>query len=111
VAGQFADWIFTLSGIALILLGGYGAAHIRGLPLFELSWLVMGQLLFAISGLVWLCILVPLQIRQSRASRRFRPGIEIDDDYLKDARSWLRWGVVATIPLVAAIWIMIAKPA
>jgi uncharacterized membrane protein len=45
-----ADWIFTLAGIVFILIGGYGAAAVAGLSLTGPSWLVAGQLLFALSG-------------------------------------------------------------
>ena len=60
-----ADWIFTFAGIVLILLGGYGAAAVAELSLTGPAWLVMGQLLFAVSGIIWLGVLVPIQIRQS----------------------------------------------
>lgn len=104
-----ADWLFTLTGIALILIGGYGAAWMQGYPLFSLDWLVAGQLLFALSGLIWLGILVPLQIRQARAAKAFaRDGI-VPAPYRRDARLWLVWGIVATVPLVAALYVMVVK--
>lgn len=68
-----ADWIFTLAGIVLILVGGYGAAAVAGLSITTLTWLILGQLLFAVSGLVWICILIPIQIRQARAVRSLLP--------------------------------------
>lgn len=105
-----ADFIFTLAGIALVLIGGYGAALLRDVPLFTPGWLVWGQLLFAASGLIWLGILVPLQVRQARAARLFAGGGEIPAAYWRDARLWLVWGVVATVPLVAAMYVMILKP-
>ncbi|MCK7472811.1 MAG: DUF2269 domain-containing protein [Rhodopseudomonas palustris] len=46
-----ADWIFTLAGIALVMIGGYGAAWVKGLPLFDSIWLVGGQILFVVSGM------------------------------------------------------------
>jgi uncharacterized membrane protein len=104
-----ADFIFTLAGIALIMIGGYGAAIVKDMPLFESHWLVAGQILFAISGLIWLGILVPAQIRQARAARGFAQGGEIPDGYKRDARSWIIWGIIATVPLVAAIYVMIVK--
>ena len=104
-----ADWIFTLSGIVLILVGGFGAAYVAGMPIFGLSWLVLGESLFAASGLVWIGILVPLQIRQARTARAFGESGEIPERYWRQAKAWLVWGVVATIPLVAAIYVMIAK--
>ena len=105
-----ADWLFTLSGIALILIGGYGAAHIGGIPVLGPRWLVAGEVLFALSGTIWLAVLVPLQIRQGRTAREFASGGEIPESYRRDARAWLIWGIVATVPLVAAMLIMIVKP-
>jgi uncharacterized membrane protein len=105
-----ADWIFTLAGIFLILVGGYGAVAVAGLSVTGPSWLVIGQLLFAISGLVWLIILVPIQIRQARAARTLAPNTALPSQYRRDSRSWLIWGIVATVPLVAAIYVMVAKP-
>ena len=105
-----ADWLFTLSGIALILLGGFGAAHVGGMHPFGSSWLLAGEVLFAVSGVIWLAILVPLQIRQGRTARGFAAGGEIPAQYFADSRAWLVWGIIATIPLVAAMAIMIVKP-
>jgi uncharacterized membrane protein len=104
-----ADWIFTLAGIVLILVGGYGAAAVLHLSLTGPAWLVIGQLLFAVSGLVWLGVLVPIQIRQARAVRALSPEAALPLQYRHDNRSWLIWGIVATVPLVAAIYVMVAK--
>jgi uncharacterized membrane protein len=105
-----ADWIFTLLGIALVMIGGYGAALVKDLPLFSSFWLIAGQILFGISGLIWLGLLVPLQIRQARAARKFADGGEVPADYWRDAKTWLVWGLIATVPLVAAIYVMVDKP-
>jgi uncharacterized membrane protein len=37
------DWAFTLGGVILILIGGYGMARLAGYDLFERSWLLLGQ--------------------------------------------------------------------
>lgn len=105
-----ADWIFTLAGIALVMIGGYGAAWVKGLPLFDSIWLVGGQILFVVSGMMWLGILVPLQIRQGRAARLFANAERISMDYLRDSQRWLVWGIIATVPLVAATVLMVLKP-
>ncbi len=104
------DWWLTASGIAMIVIGGYGAAYVGGLALFSTSWLVWGQLLFVGSALLWMFVLLPAQIRQARAARTFANGGQIPDDYRRDATRWLRWGVVATVPLVVAVWVMVVKP-
>ena len=104
------DWVFTLGGIVLIYGGGFGAALVAGLDPFEPGWLLWGQLLFAVSGVIWLGVLVPAQVRQARQARAFAAGGAIPEAYRRDGRRWLVWGIVATVPLVAAIWVMVAKP-
>ena len=104
-----ADWIFTLLGIALVMLGGFGAAAVGGLPAFGTGWLVAGEVLFVLSGLIWIGILVPLQIKQDRAVRGLRSGDAIPEAYWRHGRLWLIWGVIATFPLIAAVYVMIAK--
>ena len=105
-----ADWIFTLAGIGLILVGGYGATAIAGLPLTGPAWLVIGQLLFAASGLIWLGVLIPIQIRQARTARSLTADSALPAQHRRDSRLWLVWGIAATVPLVAAIYVMVAKP-
>lgn len=105
-----ADWLFTLSGIVLILIGGYGAAWMGEISPLGPRWLIAGEVLFALSGIIWLAVLVPLQIRQARMARAFAAGGIIPARYWRDSRAWLIWGIVATVPLVAALLIMIAKP-
>ncbi len=43
-----ADWAFTLPGVLLVLIGGYGMAAKRPWPLHGIGWLEWGQ------GLFWL---------------------------------------------------------
>lgn len=104
------DWSLTAGGIALIVIGGYGAAMVGRVNVFGARWLVWGQLLFALSGVIWAAILVPAQIRQARMARAFASGGDIPEAYRRDARRWLVWGIIATVPLVAAVWFMVFKP-
>ena len=104
------DWFFTLSGIALLIGGGFGAAYVAGIPAFGPAWLVIPEGLFLVSGLIWLLVLVPIQVRQARQARSFAEAAPIPAAYRRDNRLWLLWGVAATVPLIAAIYIMIAKP-
>jgi uncharacterized membrane protein len=104
-----ADWLFTLPAIALILIGGYGMVLHAGLNPLEGAWLIWGQVLFMLSGGIWLGILVPAQIRQARAAAVFAEGGDIPVRYWRDGRIWLVWGIVATAPLIAAIYVMLAQ--
>ena len=104
------DWSLTLLGILLISIGGYGVSYAMGQNPFGTSWLIAGQVLFAVSGAIWLGILIPLQVKLARSARRFHSGGEVPEQYWQDCRRWLFWGIVATVPLVAAVFVMVAKP-
>ena len=104
------DWSLTLGGILLIAIGGFGSALVAGINPFGSSWLIWGQLLFVLSGLIWLFILIPAQVRQARQAREFADGGEVPESYKRDARLWIIWGIIATLPLLGAIWVMVLKP-
>lgn len=105
------DWAFTGSGIALMVIGGYGMTKTAAMPLLGAPWLVWGQLLFVASGAVWLCVLLPLQTAQAKMAREFATGAGVPEAYWKLSRQWLVWGIVATVPLVAALYVMVSKRA
>lgn len=75
------DWVFTFGGVLLVGAAGYADALSRGLPL-DARWLLWGQGLFVLSGLLWVGILVPVQSRQARLARGFAAGGAIPEDYL-----------------------------
>ena len=103
------DWTLTAGGIVLTVVGGYGMLLVAGLPWFGMGWLLWSQVLFVVSGLIWLVALLPIQVRQARMTRAFAAGGEIPPAYWRLARAWIVWGVVATLPLLAAMWLMVAK--
>ncbi len=103
------DWIFTGGGIALILIGGYAMAGSAHLSLLHTRWLLWGQTLFGLSALIWLFVLLPVQAAQSRLAQRFAADGEIPAVYSDLSRRWLRWGVLATVPLVIILCLMVLK--
>jgi len=103
------DWIFTGSGIALIVIGGYAMAGSAHLSLLQTRWLFWGQALFGLSALIWLFVLLPVQAAQSRLAQRFAADMEIPAAYWELSRRWLRWGVLATVPLVLVVCLMVLK--
>jgi uncharacterized membrane protein len=106
----YTDWAFTLSGVVLIMVGGYGMTWIAGMNILSLGWLVWGQIWFYGSGLIWLFILIPTQIAQARQTRAFTTSDPIPEPYRRLARHWILWGVISTLPLVMVLYLMIAKP-
>jgi uncharacterized membrane protein len=105
----YTDWSMTAWGAALIILGGYGMAFSAGYPLGE-GWLLWSQVLFFVSGLVWLLVLVPIQVKQARLAKTFPAGGDVGEAYRALSRRWLAWGLVSTVPLVIATWLRVAKP-
>lgn len=104
------DFGLTIPGIALTMIGGYGAMFEARYDFPGPGWLVWSQLCFVAAGFVWLGILIPIQVRQARMARTFHHSSAIPDAYRQLARRWLFWGLIATVPLVSALYLMIAKP-
>jgi uncharacterized membrane protein len=104
------DWVFTLGGIILILIGAYGMVLIAGLNPLGQTWLIWGQSLFIASGIIWVLILIPTQIAQARAARAFAQGGTIPESYWRLGRRWAIWGTIATLLPLANLYFMVVKP-
>ena len=104
----YTDWSMTFWGVLLLMGGGYLMVFFASWPLTQ-HWLLWSQLLFVIAGLIWLLVLVPIQVRQARLTTTFSDH-DVGDQYRNLSRRWLIWGLISTIPLLAATWLMIAKP-
>jgi len=103
------DWFFTLWGILLLMIGGYGAAWVAGLDVLRDDWIVWSEVMFGLSGAIWLFVLVPIQIKQARMARGFSASGAIPDAYWRLGRLWIACGLVATVPLIVATWLMVRK--
>ncbi|MEM6383109.1 MAG: DUF2269 domain-containing protein [Pseudomonadota bacterium] len=104
----YTDWSMTFWGVILIMGGGYYMAVAAGFPLFE-GWMLWSQILFVAAGLIWLLIIVPIQIRQARLAKAFH-GDDVGEAYRTLSRHWMVWGLISTVPLVIATWLMVVKP-
>lgn len=103
------DWLFTFGGSTLVVVGAYANVYLHDLPL-DAPWLVWGQALFFLSGLLWVAILIPLQIRLARLARGFAGGGPIPDEYWRLNRVWLWVGILATVLPAANLYFMVFKP-
>jgi uncharacterized membrane protein len=112
VAGLIrADRWFTIPGAVLILIGGFGAALVGGLPLIRTGWILMGIVLFTISGIAYMSRVVPLQRQMLQVARSGVESGKLDwDRYRALTRSWNIWGTIALLTPVLALIGMIAKP-
>jgi uncharacterized membrane protein len=104
-----ADWIFTgTSGVAQPL-SGVALAHLAGWPL-SAPWLVAAYCLYLLAFLCW----APVVWLQMRAHRLARQAAEnnsaLPPEYFRVMRRWFLLGWPAFLSLLAAFWLMIAKP-
>ncbi|MBO6676401.1 MAG: DUF2269 domain-containing protein [Rhizobiales bacterium] len=104
----YTDWSMTVWGVVLLMGSGYFMAYSAGFPLYE-GWLLWSQVLFVLAGMIWLLVIVPIQVKQARLAKTF-PANGVGEDYRALSRRWLVWGLIATVPLVAATWLMVVKP-
>ena len=104
------DFGLTLPGIVLTIIGGYGAMYEARYDFPGPAWLMYSQLCFVAAGVVWMGVLIPIQVRQARMARQFASVGQIPVEYRAMSRRWLAWGLIATVPLIAALYFMIAKP-
>jgi len=104
----YTDWSMTFWGVVLIMGGGYFMAASAGFALGE-GWMLWSQIMFVLAGVIWLGLIVPIQIKQAKLARQFEAD-DVGDEYRALSRMWLVWGLIATIPLVIATWLMVAKP-
>jgi len=104
------DWVFTLGGVVLVGLGGFGNALSHGMPLTT-PWLQWGATLFTLSGLIWIAVLIPLQTKLARLARGFASAQSIPPEYWRLERWWIVFGILATVLPLCVIPLMVFKVA
>ena len=104
------DYIFTLGGVLLVLGTGMGNAIFYNMDYFSIKWLAWGYWLFIISGIIWLVILIPVQIKQAKMAKIFAITLKIPENYWRLGNIWYIFGVLATIIPMLNIYWMVFKP-
>jgi uncharacterized membrane protein len=90
-----------LNSSFLPVASGIGMAIQEKIPLLELNWLTVSLKLFALTGVIWLAILIPLQRRMIHYSGQCIESGNISKDYLQASRYWAIFGIAATVlPMV-----------
>lgn len=104
------DFIFTLPGILLTLVGAHGMGWLGGFSLWQSGWLAWGHALFILSGVIWLVVLVPTQVQQGRLAASFATSPSIPARYWQLNRRWIGWGIAATALPLVNLGLMVLKP-
>lgn len=104
-----ADYVFTIPGLALILISGIVMAERSGASLSGLNWLTLSLILLAVTGLIWLGLLIPLQRKMIRSSARSADTGTIAEDYRRASRQWAIYGIAATFLPIVILYLMVMK--
>ncbi len=104
------DFIFTGGGVVILLAAGMFNVYLHGLS-YSAKWLSHGMGIFLLSGIIWVAVLIPVQIKQANMAKAFAVSNEIPASYWKLCTTWNFFGLLATlIPLMNLYW-MVFKPA
>jgi len=103
------DFTFTPIGVLLILISGELMAIKFG-AISDILWLSWGMWLFIASGVIWVFILIPIQIKQAKLAKLFSANNEIPEIYYSLSKYWTVFQIGATIMLLANLYFMVFKP-
>lgn len=104
------DIVFTGLGAGLVFITGLLMAQEFGEQFWRLAWLGWGIGLFALSGMLWCMVLIPVQLRQAALARDFASGGPIPGAYWRLSRVWNLVGFVATVLPFANLYLMVFRP-
>lgn len=106
-----SDRWFTMPGVFAIIITGVWMALDAHLPLLGTKWILWSLILFGISGVAFGAFVAPLQKKLLANVQAGIAGTWNQPEYQKLSRSWEIWGAVATLTPLAALFIMVTKPA
>jgi uncharacterized membrane protein len=104
-----ADWIFTTPAVLIQPLTGYLMMRTAGFG-FDLWWLQLTLMLYAISGLCWLPVVwLQIQLRQMAVTAHTNQS-ELPTKFWRYARWWELLGYPAFAAMLVIYWLMVFKP-
>lgn len=104
-----SDRFFTVPGVVGIIASGVAMAMQRHLPIIGTRWILVPLILFAVSGIIFMARVAPLQ-RQLLALARNEGSFDYSR-YRAVAVQWELWGAAALLTPVIALVFMVLKPA
>lgn len=106
-----SDRLFTIPGVIVIILSGFGAAGIDRIPMLRTDWILWSIILFSISGIAFMAQVVPLQRRMRDVARAATGSEDFDrSTYASLSRRWGLWGAIALATPLIALGLMVFKP-
>ena len=106
-----SDRFFTLPGVFGIIVTGVATAMVGRLPIMGTGWIAWTLLLFAVSGVIFMTRVAPLQMRMRElAQAGARSGAFDFEAYCALAKRWELWGGLALLTPLAGLALMVLKP-
>lgn len=106
-----ADFLFTLPGVLLVLVNGLVMAYARWGGAFRgFDWISIAVALFAISGIIWVGLLLRLQHRMVVLSAQPDEAGSLPPEFYSALHQWYYWGLVAILLPLGSLYLMVAKP-
>jgi uncharacterized membrane protein len=103
------DFIFTAGGATILFLAGMANVGIHHMGMSS-KWISQGMLMFTLSGVIWIAVLIPAQIKQAKMAKVFAISGVIPEYYWRLNNRWIFFGILATLlPLINLFW-MVFKP-
>jgi uncharacterized membrane protein len=107
-----SDAWFTLPAVVVIIITGVALASMAGLPLLGTGWIAASLAAFALSGVLFGAFIAPLQRRLLTEALGAQPEAAWPSPaYRRLSRRWEAIGLVAIALPLAALALMIFKPA
>jgi uncharacterized membrane protein len=107
-----SDRYFTMPSVLVIIASGVALASMAGLPLIRTDWILVSLVAFGLSGLLFGVSLAPLQRRLLALASEATAGMDCPSaDYRRVSRTWELVGLIATGLPLAALGLMVFKPA
>ena len=104
------DYVFTAGGAAILLLAGMANVGMHHMPM-SAKWLSQGMLMFTLSGIIWVAVLIPVQIKQAKLAKEFSITGVIPEIYWMLCKRWNIFGAIAVLLPVINLYWMVFKPA
>ena len=105
---NLTDMLFTGLGSTLLIVTGHIMAKEFG-GIASQEWIITSYILFAVSGILWLVALAPIQLKQSNLIKDLPIDAPIPKHYYKLGRAWSLIGTIAIIIPLPAIFLMVSK--
>jgi len=104
-----ADFLFTTPSAIYQPVSGFLLLQQLAIPLNE-PWVALSFVLYMIAGLCWLPVVWLQILMRDLVNEAVNKSQPLPPEYIRLARIWFWLGWPAFVSLIAAVWLMVAKP-